>query len=226
VTAPPLVLFDLDDTLCDYSGARTGRLRTAYGDAFAAAGVSNVDLDAVIAESLEIHPHGSHHFPDLLARHGVTDAEVAQRAQHWYLGNRFRGLVLFSDAQAVLAQVRELPGVRAIGLITNGPADVQRDKIDLLGLWPEIDFAVISGEIGVEKPDPAIFQEALRRGDAEPADAVYIGDSPEFDMEGARAAGIRRIWMNRAGAPWSLQTPAPEIETRSLTEIPAILESL
>jgi HAD superfamily hydrolase (TIGR01549 family) len=226
VTAPPLVLFDLDDTLCDYSGARTGRLRTAYGEAFAAAGVSNVDLDAVIAESLEIHPHGCHHFPDLLARHGMTDAEVAQRAQRWYLGNRFRGLALFSDAKAVLAQLRELPGVRAIGLITNGPADVQRDKIDLLGLWPEIDFAVISGEIGVEKPDPAIFQEALRRGDAEPADAIYIGDSPEFDMEGACAAGIRRIWMNRAGAPWPLETPAPETETRTLTEIPEILNSL
>jgi putative hydrolase of the HAD superfamily len=226
VTAPPLVLFDLDDTLCDYSGARTGRLRTAYGEAFAAAGVSNVDLDAVIAESLEIHPHGCHHFPDLLARHGMTDAEVAQRAQRWYLGNRFRGLALFSDAKAVLAQLRELPGVRAIGLITNGPADVQRDKIDLLGLWPEIDFAVISGEIGVEKPDPAIFQEALRRGDAEPADAIYIGDSPEFDMEGACAAGIRRIWMNRAGAPWPRETPAPETQTRTLTEIPEILNSL
>jgi putative hydrolase of the HAD superfamily len=226
VTAPPLVLFDLDDTLCDYSGARPGRLRTAYGEAFAAAGVRNVDLDAVIAVSLEIHPHGCHHFPDLLARHGMTDAEVAQRAQRWYLGNRFRGLALFSDAQAVLAQLRELPGVRAIGLITNGPAEVQRDKIDLLGLWPEIDFAVISGEIGVEKPDPAIFQEALRRGDAEPADAIYIGDSPEFDMEGACAAGIRRIWMNRAGTPWPLETPAPETETRTLTEIPEILNSL
>jgi HAD superfamily hydrolase (TIGR01509 family) len=226
VTAPPLVLFDLDDTLCDYSGARTGRLRTAYGDAFAAAGICDVDLDAVIAESLEIHPHGSHHFPELLARHGVADAAVAQRAQHWYHGNRFSGLALFADALAVLAQVRALPGVRALGLITNGPAEVQRDKIDLLGLWPEIDFAVISGEVGIEKPDPAIFQEALHRGNAEPADAIYIGDSPEFDMDGARAAGIRRIWMNHAGTPWPLQTLAPEIETRTLSEISGILESM
>ena len=53
-----------------------------------------------------------------------------------------------------------------------------------------------------------------------------MGDSPEFDMEGARAAGIRRIWMNRAGEPWPLETPAPEIETRTLTELPNILESL
>ena len=86
----------------------------------------------------------------------------------------------------MLAQVRALPGVRGVGLVTNGPADVQRDKIDLLGLWPEIDFAVISGEVGVEKPDPAIFREALRAGNATAADAIYIGDSPEFDMDGAR----------------------------------------
>jgi HAD superfamily hydrolase (TIGR01549 family) len=226
MSAPPLVLFDLDDTLCDYSGARTGRLRRAYGDAFGAAGMGDVDLDSVIAESLEIHPHGSHHFPDLLARHGMTDGELATRAQRWYLSNRFQGLALFTDAQIVLAQVRALPGVRGIGLVTNGPADVQRDKIDLLGLWPEIDFAVISGDLGVEKPDPAIFREALRQGGATAEDAIYIGDSPEHDMEGAWNAGIRRIWMNRAAGSWPRDTPAPEIEARTLTEIPAILASL
>jgi putative hydrolase of the HAD superfamily len=226
MTAPPLVLFDLDDTLCDYDGARTGRLRRAYGDAFAAAGIGDVNLDAVIAESLEIHPHGTHHFPDLLARHGMTDSELATRAQRWYLSNRFQGLALFSDAQAVLGEVRALPGVRAIGLVTNGPADVQRDKIDLLNLWPEIDFAVISGELGVEKPDPAIFREALRQGKATAEEAIYIGDSPEYDMEGAWNAGIHRIWMNRAAIPWPRQTPAPEIEARTLTEIPAILGNL
>ena len=53
-----------------------------------------------------------------------------------------------------------MPGVRSIGLVTNGPADVQRAKIDLLELWPHIDFAVISGEIGIEKPDAGIFAEA------------------------------------------------------------------
>ena len=156
----------------------------------------------------------------------MTDSELASRAQHWYLSNRFQGLALFSDAQAVLAEIRTVSGVRAIGLVTNGPADVQRDKIDLLNLWPEIDFAVISGELGVEKPDPAIFREALRQGNASAEDAIYIGDSPEYDMDGAWNAGIRRIWMNRAAIPWPRATPAPEIEARTLAEIPAILAAL
>ena len=71
-----------------------------------------------------------------------------------------------------------------------------------------------------------IFHEALRRGNVDSANAIYIGDSPEFDMEGARAAEIRRIWMNRAGIPWPLNTPAPELETRTLSNIPAILASM
>jgi putative hydrolase of the HAD superfamily len=223
---PSLVLFDLDDTLCDYSGARIGRLRTAYGDAFEAAGVNDVDLDAVIAESLALHPHGCHHFPDVLARHGMTDADLASQAQRWYLAHRFRGLALYDDARDTLEQVRQMAGVRAIGLVTNGPADVQRAKIDLLELWPAIDFAVISGEVGIEKPDAGIFEEALRAGDALAEDAIYIGDSPEFDMDGARNAGIARIWMNRTGTPWPLTTPAPEIEARSLGDVLTILRAM
>ena len=103
---PPLVLFDLDDTLCDYSAARIGRLRTAYGDAFDAAGMTGVDLESVIEESLAIHPHGCHHFPDVLARQGMTDGDLAQQAQRWYLNHRFLGLALYDDARNVLDKVR------------------------------------------------------------------------------------------------------------------------
>ena len=226
MAVPPLILFDLDDTLCDYSGARIGRLRTAYGDAFTAAGLDGIDLDTVVKESLAVHEHGCHHFPKILARHGMTDPEIAQQAQHWYLGHRFLGLGLYPEARDVLAQVRALPEVRSVGLVTNGPADVQRDKIDLLELWPEIDFAVISGEVGVEKPDAVIFERALACGSATAGQAVYIGDSPAFDMDGARNAGIARIWMNRAGIEWPLETPRPEIEIRSLTEVIPALRSL
>jgi HAD superfamily hydrolase (TIGR01549 family) len=226
VAAPPLILFDLDDTLCDYSGARVGRLRGAFGDAFAAAGIDAIDLDAVVAESIAIHPHGSDHFADLLARHGVADEELAQAARRWYHQNRFLGLDLYPDARSVLDAVRLLPGVRGIGVITNGPADVQRAKLDLLDLWRAIDFAVISGELGIEKPDPRIFAEALRLGGRDAAEAVYIGDSPEFDIEGARSAAIPVVWMNRPAAPWPHDSPAPQHEIRELTELLDLLPTL
>ena len=223
--APSLILFDLDDTLCDYGGARTGRLRGALGSALAAAGIADADIEAIIAESIEIHPHGSDHFPDLLARHGVSDTELAQEARRWYHSNRFLGLDLFTDARAVLREVRALDGVRAMGLVTNGPAEVQRAKISLLGLEAEVDFAVISGEVGVEKPDPAIFEIALERGGAPAGEAIYIGDSPEYDIEGARNAGIPSIWMNRTAAPWPLETPEPRHQVATLRAFVDFLKS-
>jgi HAD superfamily hydrolase (TIGR01549 family) len=221
---PALVLFDLDDTLCDYAGARARRLRIAFRTALvhAPGGGADVDLDRMIDESVAIHPHASEHFGDLLAGYGVADPAVTQAARTWYHTNRFLGLALFADALGILRAIRAAVPGRRIGLVTNGPADVQRDKIDLLGLAPSIDFILISGEFGAAKPDPAIFHEALRRGRATSDQTVFIGDSPEYDVAGARAAGIRAIWMNRSGRPWPT-APPPPAQVRSLEEIRLLL---
>jgi putative hydrolase of the HAD superfamily len=220
---PRLVLFDLDDTLCDYAGARAGRLRTAFGSALAhSPDIATIDLDQVIAESLAIHPHGSEHFPELLARYGVADPAVAQAARSWYHSNRFLGLTLFAGAVEMLGAIRlAFPG-RRIGLITNGPAEVQRDKIALLDLARHIDFTLISGEFGIAKPDPAIFAEGLRLGCASVEETVFIGDSPEFDILGADAFGIRAIWMNHTGLAWPAALPPPP-EVRSITDVRVLL---
>lgn len=218
---PTLALFDLDDTLCDYAAARGGRLRIAFRKALAHA--PDVDLDALVAESIAAHPHGSDHFGDLLADHGVTDSRAVDAAWAWFHRNRFHGLALLPDAAETLDRVRAAMPGRRIGLITNGPADVQRAKIDMLGLEPHLDFALISGEFGVAKPDPAIFAEALRRGGADAGDAVVIGDSPEFDIAGAQASGIRAVWMNHAGLPWADGAPRPDREAGDLGEVRRLL---
>lgn len=217
-----LVLFDLDDTLCDYAAARSLRLRTALGAALIGL---PVDLDAVIAESIAIHPHGVDHFPELLTRHGLDRPEAALAAQAWYRANRFYGLSLFADALPTLVLARTGPPSRRVGLVTNGPTDVQRAKIDLLALHGYVDFAVISEEFGVAKPDPAIFREALRRGAALPERTVFVGDSPEFDIAGAHASGITAVWVNRTGRPWAHAGPAPDHEVTDLTALHALLRA-
>jgi HAD superfamily hydrolase (TIGR01509 family) len=85
---------------------------------------------------------------------------------------------------------------RRLGLVTNGPAEVQTAKIELLELRPYFDFALISGVFGFWKPDRQIFEEALSLGAAQPSETVMIGDSPEHDMAGAEAAGILTIWID------------------------------
>lgn len=220
---PDLVLFDLDETLCDYASARQLRLTRAFAIALAVAGVDReIDLHALAHQSVAMHPHGTDHFAGLLAPHGVPPAAAAEAAA-WFRANRFLGLALFADAVRVLEAVRQVKPGRVIGIVTNGPADVQRAKIDLLALAPYIDFAVISGEAGVAKPDPAIFAEALRRGRRTQREAVFIGDSAEADVAGAQASGIPAVWMNRSGATWRVGLRAPDWEVTDLTSVARLL---
>jgi FMN phosphatase YigB (HAD superfamily) len=221
-----LVLFDLDDTLCDYAGARAVRLRTAFGQALATVGGAGVDLDRLIAESIAIHPHGVDHFPSLLARYGVACAETVTATQTWYRINRFYGLRLFPDALQTLGLARSGPLGRKVGLVTNGPADVQRAKIELFGLAPFVDFTLVSGEFGAAKPDAAIFAEAMRLGGAIADETLFVGDSPEFDIAGARACGMTTVWVNRTGWPWCDAGKPADYEVADLTALQALLRGL
>lgn len=227
ITPPPqLILFDLDDTLCDYAGARVGRLRRAFGEALARVpGGKSVDLDRMVAESIDIQPHGSDHFGDMLARHGAGRADLVNQARAWFHANRFLGLQLFPGAAKLLDDLRTLDPAPRIGLVTNGPADVQKAKIDLLGLTSRIDFALISEEFGIAKPDPRIFRAALDRGGAAAAVAVYVGDSPELDIAGAHAAGIRAIWADHGRLVWPPELARPEWIVKNLSELRALLLS-
>jgi FMN hydrolase / 5-amino-6-(5-phospho-D-ribitylamino)uracil phosphatase len=227
ISPPPrLIIFDLDDTLCDYASARIVRLRTAFSLALdATQSAQALDLDDLIAQSLAIHPHGTEHFPDLFRRNGIDAEGAAEIASEWYRTNRFHSLALFADAVETLDAVRRLRPARTIGMITNGPTEVQRAKIELLDVERHVDFLLISEEFGAWKPDPSIFVEALRLGNASADETIFIGDSPEHDIAGAQAAAIRSIWMNRTGRNWPAEVSPPDYEARDLSEVRALLDS-
>lgn len=230
---PRAILFDLDDTLCDYSAARWSRLRFAFSLGADGQPIERpgVDLEQMIADSIAMHPHGVDHFEALYAEYGIANRDEALAAADWYRTNRFHDLALFPEAVAVLQAVRRvsLPGTsgseRVIGIITNGPADVQRAKIDRLGIRELVDFVIISGEFGAAKPDPAVFHEALRLSGVSADEAVYVGDAPEFDIAGAAAAGIRSVWVNRHARPWEWPGAPPCREIRRIAELPPLVGS-
>lgn len=83
------------------------------------------------------------------------------------------------------------------------------------GLHRLVDLAVASAELGVAKPDPAVFAHVLGRLGVVPAAALHVGDSLEADVAGARAAGVPVVLVARAGAPG-----APGVPTvRTLAEL-------
>lgn len=86
----------------------------------------------------------------------------------------------------------------SLGVISNLRRDMNQ-LCDNLGMAPYLDFCLTSAEIGVEKPDPAIFVAALKRAGVKPSEALHVGDQPRSDMVGARGAGLHAILLDRGG---------------------------
>jgi len=111
-----------------------------------------------------------------------------------------------------------------VGIVTNNVVAEQVQKLADLGMTTLVDVLVISEEAGVRKPDAEIFRIALARSGASPDEAVMLGDSWGSDVLGARGAGIRAVWLNRARLP----CPGPNLcaEIQSLLPTESVLEIL
>ena len=104
-------------------------------------------------------------------------------------------LVLYEDVLDNLDALREHGYI--VGIVSNVPS-AGKQLADQLGLSGSIDFAVTSSEVGCEKPDRGIFIEALRRADDTlPSEGLMVGDQIESDINGAVAAGIRAVLLDR-----------------------------
>lgn len=104
---------------------------------------------------------------------------------------------VYPDARPTLAALRGR-GL-ALGVVSNWDHRLP-GLLDALG--PEFRFqaVVYSQRAGVEKPEPAIFRRALRELVAAPDEAVHVGDRAKEDVEGARAAGMHALLLDRGGA--------------------------
>jgi putative hydrolase of the HAD superfamily len=115
--------------------------------------------------------------------------------------------------------VRELSeaGYR-LGVVSNSNGEIDR-ILAKAGLAKPFEVIVDSGVVGVEKPDPRIFEIALERLDVKPEEAVYVGDLPWVDVRGATAAGIRPILID----PWDAFPEVDVVKIRALGEIRNVL---
>ncbi|MGV0035210.1 MAG: HAD family hydrolase [Candidatus Azotimanducaceae bacterium WSBS_2022_MAG_OTU7] len=82
-----------------------------------------------------------------------------------------------------------------LGLITNGRSGSQRRKLASMGASDLFDAIVVSGEIGLKKPDPRIFEHCLDLVSPKASESVYVGDNPTADIEPASRLGMKAIWM-------------------------------
>ena len=118
--------------------------------------------------------------------------------------------------------VRYLAAKYPLTVVTNGFVEVQYEKFDKSGLRDCFAHIALSEEVGCQKPNPRIFEEALRMNGISAEDAVMIGDSYNSDIQGAINAGIDQIWIRKS------EDTLPEGQTathivNTLEEVKAIL---
>lgn len=212
---PRLVLFDLDDTLCDHHGSLRLRLRHSFEPFITEPEL----LEQAVERAAEVSWEGTDHFAAVLTEFGHTHDTSASLAAERYLSDRYRGLELFSDALYAIEAVKRMAEV---GIITNGPTGIQQPKLDLLAIEAHFSFVLISESVGFWKPDPRIFELALEHAGVGPHEAIYVGDSVIADVPGAHAAGMRAVWINRRAIEWPGARP-PDVEVRDLHELLAAL---
>ncbi len=127
-----------------------------------------------------------------LAVLGVEDGALAEAMADAYEAAQRAGHPLLDGAEDV---VRRAAARYRVGLLSNGPGDIQRRKLDGTGLGPLFSALVISGEVGVGKPSPEVFAMVLGALGVGPEEAVMVGDNWDRDVHGALASAVAPIWI-------------------------------
>jgi len=214
--APRAVVFDLDHTL-----AVTDRDRQDLLDAATdRAGTAPVDRDIYLSTHAEVDATETR-APIFARLVGDEDAEA--------LATAYR--------EAILDALEPVPGAEGLlwtlgaeytlGLLTDGPKVAQESKLDRLGWWDLFGAVVVTGTLPAGKPDPRTFETICDRLGVAPGDAVYIGDRPETDVEGATDVGMTAIQVTFPGGPEVSPAAVATVERDELAErLPAMLADL
>lgn len=244
------IFFDLDDTLCQYwEAARTGLFRTfeeVRPDGYTSEQMVEIWARAFRSFLKEVkHPdwYGRYlkegettrteQMRRTLAEIGIVDEQLAQRLSQTYMEKRDSLLILFEDSLEVLDALKPR---YPLGLITNGPADVQRQEIATLKIEEYFETILIEGEMGEGKPNLTVFRRAEECVGFSGAHVLFVGNSYAHDIRPAIEAGWRAAWIRRptdvppsAGPGGSAvevkpeDAPEPDVTIGNLREILPLL---
>ncbi|WP_433463171.1 HAD family hydrolase [Spirillospora sp. CA-128828] len=223
------VLFDLDGTLLDHEEAAAEAIVHSFPDVDPAwlvprwTELSEEAVDRYLAGELSLAEQRRSRIVSLARELGLGDWDDA-RADAWLAG--FLALYQaawrpFPDAERTLA-VLAGGGLR-LGVITNGDAEQQRTKVRRIGFADRLPVVVASSETGQAKPAAGIFRTACAALGVEPDAAAYVGDRLITDAQGAAAAGLTGVWLDRSGDPAPDALDVPRITT--LDALPGLLDA-
>ena len=194
------VLWDLDDTLYSriaaarltYPGMFRTHLYEGKDDAYIEA-AADFMIDHLVRDSM-IHESS---FAALFEAFPPNKDFCLKDCQEYYFDHIHEFAVAGAEQVAVVKKLRAA-GIKT-AIVTNVDPDrmqFQRHKIDALGLTPLFDAIVMSGEVGVHKPDRRVFDRATQLLGVSNEDCVFVGDNPNADIVGALNAGMEAVWID------------------------------
>jgi putative hydrolase of the HAD superfamily len=198
----PLLLLSLDDTLVDRAGAFEQWARDFLGRI----GAPSHDLVWLLSVDADGMSSNWDVADALRDRYGlrVSSLDIVEEIRSGIMA-RLRLDPLVACALAIAEDAGWVPVV-----VTNGDTIQQETKLRRTGLDRYLADWVISEEAGVRKPNPRIFAIAAERARMRLSGAWMVGDSPEADIGGAAAAGVRSVWLRR-GRSWLEDRYAPTL---------------
>lgn len=220
---PKAILFDLDDTLWPIAPTILQAEQSLFewlrehaprvAERFSIDTLRQARLE-LLAQKPEFHLDlGKLRRAGLLAafeQAGEDPAKVEHAMTQFFAARN--AVIPFDDVVPGLIRLREKV---LIGSISNGNADLRT-----IGLSHHFKVSVAAHELGVAKPDAAIFLAACRELGVAPEDAVYVGDDVLLDVQGAQRAGLRAVWMNRTGSTEHLEHEVvPDAVVRDFEEL-------
>jgi len=234
--APPVrgVVFDLDDTLHDDTDASCYAAAMTAAAIAGQAGCSADELRRAYLREAGVFWHGltpatlGTSIANLRARMwgaalvacGADDAFSAACAVE-YDRRRNERLRLFPGTLALLRNLRAR-GCR-LALLTNGFSETHREKIVRLALADAFDALLIADEIGMVKPDPAVFRHACAAIGTVPAETAMVGDRYDRDCAGALGIGMRAVLLKVREEAIPPGAPPPTAIVTRIEEVEAVL---
>lgn len=157
-----------------------------------------------------------------LKRLGIEDEAFGAELANLFIENRKASPFIYEETFSVLDALKNK---YKLVLITNGSPSLQNTKLDITPeLVPYFDEIIISGDFGVGKPEPSIFEHALNLCGLKPEEALMVGDNRMTDILGANRTGIPSVWINRENEAATEVMPTYEIT--SLLQLEGILEEV
>lgn len=190
------IFFDFDDTLQSRKGAY--RL---YCEEFLKKYFPDINQEErlIKLDEMEEHVDGGYkdrevYFPEMIELWQWKNHPPLQELYDSFNYDFGKHIVMLPGAIEVLLEIKKRGYI--LGCITNGVSSLQNIKLDTAGIRDMFDVVIVSGDIGIYKPARGIFDEACKRAGVENKKALFVGDHPVNDIQGALGADMKAIRMN------------------------------